>query len=261
MDIRGKIVVVTGAGRGIGKAMAERFARDGAEAVIVSDLNEGEADAVADGIRTNGGAAEARRADVAVEVDIQALATLAQTRFGRIDLFCSNAGFMRDGDENAPDQIWATSWNVNVMAHVYAARAVLPEMLERRSGYLLNTCSGAGLLTSLGAAPYAAAKHAAVAFAEWLAITYGDRGVKVSALCPLAVRTDMFTAAAAGGPGLVKSAGRVLEPEDVAESVVRALAEERFLILPHEEMADFVKRKASDPERWIKGMRKLLTPA
>ncbi|MGE0700861.1 MAG: SDR family oxidoreductase, partial [Hyphomicrobiaceae bacterium] len=189
--------------------------------------------------------------------DIQALTAAAKARFGPIDVFFSNAGISLRGHEEAPDEAWEQSWRVHVMAHVYASRAVLPDMLSRGGGYLACTASAAGLLASVGSAPYGVTKHAAVAFAEHLAIQYGDRGIRVSVLCPQAVDTPMYRK-----PG-VKAAGLdgVATPEAVAECVVRAMDEERFLILSHPEVAEYMKRKAVDPDRWLAGMRRLLGKA
>jgi NAD(P)-dependent dehydrogenase (short-subunit alcohol dehydrogenase family) len=198
--------------------------------------------------------------DVSVEADIEALVQRAEEAFGPVDLFCSNAGIAGGGGVESTDEEWDRVWRVNVMAHVYAARAVVPGMVARGEGYLLNTASAAGLLTNVGNASYSVTKRAAVALAEWLAITYGDQGVKVSCLCPQGVRTPMLL----GGlelddpsAAMVLASGRMIEPEDVAEAVVEALREERFFVLPHPEVAEFVKRKAEDPDRWLRGMRKL----
>ncbi len=250
MQLRNKVVVVTGGGNGIGRALSRRFAAEGAKAVVVADLQGSAAEQVAKEI---GGMAA--QVDVGREADIIQLVKKIIEKFDGIDLFCSNAGVGVSGSFDAPDEDWQRSWNVNVMAHVYAARAVLPAMLARHEGYLLQTVSAAGLLTQLGSAPYSVTKHAALALAEWLAITYGDQGIKISALCPMGVRTDMLRRAEfAGGSFLIDSA---IEPEDVAESVIKALAEERFLILPHPEVAAYFQRKASDYERWLRSMRRL----
>ena len=250
MQLNGKVIVVTGGANGIGRALCRRFAAEGAKAVVVADLQLDAANQVATEI---GGLAV--RTDVSRESDVVNLVSQATQKFGAIDLFCSNAGVGTAGTFDAPDADWERSWQVNLMAHVYAARAVLPAMLARGDGYLLQTVSAAGLLTQLGSAPYSVTKHAALGFAEWLAITYGDRGIKVSALCPMGVRTDMLRRAEfAGGAFLLDSA---LEPEQVADSVIQALAEERFLILPHPEVAQYIQRKASDYERWLRSMRRL----
>jgi NAD(P)-dependent dehydrogenase (short-subunit alcohol dehydrogenase family) len=183
--------------------------------------------------------------------------TIAQ--HGGIDLFCSNAGIAVNGDEHTPDQDWARCWDVNVMAHVYAARAVVPHMLARGHGYLLQTVSAAGLLTHPQSATYAVTKHASLAFAEWLSMTYGDRGITVSALCPQGVRTDMLRRAEAEGTRRSFLLDSALEPEQVADEVVKGLAAGRFLILPHPEVAEFVRRRAGDHDRWLRGMRRLQT--
>jgi NAD(P)-dependent dehydrogenase (short-subunit alcohol dehydrogenase family) len=193
--------------------------------------------------------------DVGREADIVQLAERAVAAYGAIDLFCSNAGIALEGGIETPESDWRRIWSINLMAHVYAARAVLPAMLARGDGYLLQTASAAGLLTQIGSAPYAVTKHAAVAFAEWLAITYGDRGIRVSCLCPQGVRTNMLTEAQSGaGRFLLEGA---LEPEQVAEAVVEGLAAERFLILPHPEVGEYFRRKADDYDRWLRGMRRM----
>ena len=191
------------------------------------------------------------------EADIVALVAQAIARHGAIDLFCSNAGIAVNGDEHTPDAEWARCWDVNVMAHVYAARAVIPHMLERGGGYLLQTVSAAGLLTHPQSATYAVTKHASLAFAEWISMTYGDRGIVVSALCPQGVRTDMLRRAEAEGTRRSFLLDSALEPEQVADDVVKGLEAERFLILPHGEVAEYVRRKAGDPDRWLRGMRRL----
>lgn len=255
MELKDKVVVVTGGASGIGRALARRFAAEGARGVVVADLDAGQAGAVAEEI---GGLAVGT--DVSVEADVQRLVQQAEDTYGPVDLFCSNAGIAIGGGVEATDEEWDRIWRVNLLAHVFAARAVLPSMLARGEGYLLNTASAAGLLTNLGAAPYAVTKHAAVALAEWLAITHGDAGIKVSCLCPQGVRTPMLLggldAGDTGGAAVLASGG-MIEPEDVAEAVVQGLAEERFLILPHPEVAGYMQKKAGDPDRWISGMRKL----
>lgn len=247
MELDGKIVVVTGGASGIGAALARRFAAEGAKALVVADRNTGGAGAVASDI---GGLAVA--CDVSREADIVSLIETTEATYGPIDLFCSNAGIGIGGGVEVPDGEWERIIAINLMAHIWAARALVPRMLARGSGYLLNTASAAGLLTQLGSAPYAVTKHGAVAFAEWLAITYGDLGLKVSVLCPQAVRTGMTR----GGAGVAAVDG-MIEPEDVAEVVVQGLREERFLILPHPQVAEYVRRKGDDYERWLAGMRRL----
>lgn len=266
MRAEGRVVVVTGGASGIGAALCRRFAREGPAGILVADVDLDGATRTAADVRACGIPAAGVRVDVAREDDVRAMVKEAVDRFGPVDILCQNAGIARAGGADAPDQDWADSWAVNVMAHVYGARAVLPSMLERSSGYLVHTCSAAGLLTSPGAAPYAATKHAAVAFAEWLAVTHGDQGIRVSALCPQGVNTPMLNpvdAASTGGTGelgarAVRAAGAVLEPDEVAEVVVAGMDEERFLLLPHPEVAEFVRRKAGDPDRWLAGMRRLV---
>lgn len=247
MELANKIVVVTGGASGIGREMCRRFAREGAKKIVVADLDLAGAEAVAAEI--NG---VAMAVDVSKEAQIAALIATTENDIGPIDLFCSNAGIGVGQDIDTPDEVWQTIWEVNTMAHVWAARALVPRMLERGGGYLLNTSSAAGLLSQIGSVTYAVTKHAAVALAEWLSITYGDRGIKVSVLCPQAVRTAMTAA----GPGVAGVDG-MLEPEEAVEAVVATLREERFLVLPHPEVAEYIKRKTSDYDRWLTGMRRL----
>lgn len=250
MKLKDKVAVVTGGAHGIGKALCERFAHEGARGVVVADLDAEAASQVAKEI---GGLAVTT--NVAREADIINLVQKANDAYGAIDLFCSNAGIGTPGGADEPNEVWQNIWEVNVMAHIYAARAVVPQMLARGEGYLLNTASAAGLLAQIGSAPYSVTKHAVVAFAEWLSITHGDRGIKVSCLCPQGVNTDLLRRSA-GGPGEFLRAG-MLEPEQVAECVVNGLEEERFLILPHPEVAEYLRRKATDYDRWLRGMRRL----
>jgi NAD(P)-dependent dehydrogenase (short-subunit alcohol dehydrogenase family) len=245
MQLRGKTIVVTGGGNGIGAALCRRFAAEGARRIISVDLDGGAAEKVAMEVR-----GVAMRVDVSDEAQVKDLVAKA----GDIDLFCSNAGISVTGGVEVPDADWERIWGINVKAHLYAARAVLPGMLARGGGYLLHTVSAAGLLTQIGSAPYSVTKHAALALAEWLAITYGDRGIKISCLCPQGVRTDMLLRA--DGPGNFLLEGS-LTPEAVADMVVEGLADERFLILPHPEVAEYFRRKASDYDRWLRGMRRL----
>jgi NAD(P)-dependent dehydrogenase (short-subunit alcohol dehydrogenase family) len=250
MQLKNKVVVVTGGANGIGRALCRRFAAEGAKAVVVADIQAAAAAQVANEI---GGVAIGT--NVAREPDVIRLVEQVLEKFGVIDLFCSNAGIGVHGGVEAPDLDWSRSWEVNVMAHVYAARAVLPSMLARGEGYLLQTVSAAGMLTQLGSAPYAVTKHAALGLAEWIAITHGEQGIKVSALCPQGVRTEMLRRAEfAGGAFLAETA---IEPEQLADEVVKGLAEERFLILSHPEVAEYFRRKASDYDRWLRGMRRL----
>jgi len=252
MKLQDKVVVVTGGANGIGRALSKRFAAEGARGVVVADLDLESARQIAGEI--NGIAV---KTDVSIEADVVGLVSETVERFGPIDLFCSNAGIGGvPGFSQVTNGDWQRIWEVNVMAHIYAARAVLPAMIERGEGYLLNTASAAGILTQIGSAPYSVTKHAAVAFAEWLAITYGDRGIKVSCLCPQGVRTAMLNAAAEIGTSAFLLQGAI-EPEELAEAVVKGLAEEKFLILPHPEVAKYFQNKANDYDRWIGGMRKL----
>jgi NAD(P)-dependent dehydrogenase (short-subunit alcohol dehydrogenase family) len=250
MKLKDKVAVVTGGANGIGRALCKRFAAEGARGVVIADLDAERAETLAKEI---GGLAI--KTNVAVEADIVNLVNQAIEVYGQIDLFCSNAGIGTPGGADEPNEIWQRIWEVNVMAHIYAARHVLPGMLARGEGYILATASAAGLLTQVGSAPYSVTKHAAVAFAEWLAITHGDEGIKVSCLCPQGVNTDLLRSSA-GGPGEFLRVN-ALEPEDVADAVVKALAEERFLILPHPEVAEYFSRKATDYDRWLRGMRRL----
>lgn len=250
MKLEGKVAVVTGAATGIGKALAERFAREQARAVVVSDIDGDGAESVAAAI---GGVAF--HTDVAQESDIRQLVDATTERFGRIDLFCSNAGILVPGGAETPDETWQRTLAVNVMAHVYAARAVLPQMLARGQGYLLHTVSAAGLLSQIGSATYSVSKHAAVAFAEWLAITHGAQGIKVSCLCPQGVRTNMLLGEHGNGTSFLLEGS--ISAEEVAEAAVQGIAAERFLILPHPEVLEYFRRKASDCDRWIGGMQRL----
>jgi NAD(P)-dependent dehydrogenase (short-subunit alcohol dehydrogenase family) len=254
MELRERVAVVTGGANGIGLALVRRFVEEGARGVVVVDVD---ADAVNDVADDLGDVCLGLTADVAVEADVAAVVHRGEERFGPIDLFCSNAGIGGGGDVFEPDSTWDRIWAVNVMGHVYAARAVLPGMLARGEGYLLNTASAAGLLAQIGNASYSVTKHAAVALAEWLAITYGDRGIRVSCLCPQGVRTNMLLGAGDDVSVAVVLAQGAIEPSDVAEAVVEGLRDERFLILPHPEVAEYVQRKAADPDRWLAGMRRL----
>jgi NAD(P)-dependent dehydrogenase (short-subunit alcohol dehydrogenase family) len=247
MTVGGRVAVVTGGAHGIGAALARRFAAEGARMVVVADIDFPSAQRLAGEI---GGFAAS--VDVTQEADVQRLVEETIQRFGTIDLFCSNAGIFIDGGVDTPDATWKRILDVNVMAHIYAARAVLPRMLARGEGYLLQTVSAAGLLTSIGSAPYAVTKHAAMALAEWIAITHGDEGIKVSVICPQGVRTNMLM----NDPENFLVEGSV-SAEEVAEAAIRGIADERFLILPHPEVAEYFRRKAQDYDRWLRGMRRL----
>jgi NAD(P)-dependent dehydrogenase (short-subunit alcohol dehydrogenase family) len=249
MTLKDKVAVVTGAANGIGRAMARRFAAEGAKVVVV-DIEEAAAKVIAGEI-----SGDSYGVNVASESELQSMVDSVLLKHGRIDLFCSNAGIGLEGGCDVPNHDWQRIWEINVMSHVFASRAVLPGMLARGDGYLLQTVSAAGLLTQIGSAPYAVTKHAALALAEWLAVTYGDKGIKVSALCPQGVKTRMLeNAEFGGGTFLLEGA---LDPEQVADSVVKGLAEEHFLILPHPEVAEYFRRKAGDYDRWLRGMRRL----
>ena len=257
MRLEGKVAIVTGGAHGIGRALARRFNAEGARMVVVVDQDVDGAKAVAGDIGGVG-----MGADVAVEEDIIRVIGETERRFGQIDLFCSNAGIACEDPSTAAstsNDVWNRMWGVNVMAHVYAARAALPAMLQRGAGYFLNTVSAAGVLSHPSSAPYATTKHAALGFAESLAIAHGDEGIRVSVICPQAVRTRMLGDLEDGGvlDGGVQGLDGVLEPEDVAQSAVEALEEERFLVLPHPEVLDYMRRKTSDYDRWLSGMRRL----
>jgi NAD(P)-dependent dehydrogenase (short-subunit alcohol dehydrogenase family) len=253
MHVSNRVILVTGGGSGIGKALCRRFSREGARAVVVADLNEKSAKAVADEIGGLG-----LKCDVSVEADLAHAVEVTRKHYGPVDLLCSNAG-IAFGDGlggtacSLPNDRWQRMWEVNVMAHVYGARAVLPSMIERGHGYLLNTVSAAGLLSQIGDAAYSTAKHAAIGFAESLAITHGDQGIKVSVLCPQGVATPMM----AGREHTPQAGDGILSPEAVADSVIEGLHAERFLILPHPQVLTYMQRKTSDYDRWLSGMRRL----
>lgn len=257
MQIEDRVVVVTGAASGIGRALAERFHAEGARGVVLTDLDPS-VGAVAEAL---GDRARAVVGDATAPSLIDAICDTAAQAYGPVDLFCANAGVAIDGSEQADDQAFELSFDVNLHAHVRAARRLVPEWLERGEGYFLSTASAAGLLTQVGSAPYTVSKHAAVGFAEWLAVTYGDKGIGVSCLCPMGVDTPLLQGGF-DGPGstaaaTVKAAGDVLTPERVADAVVAGLRDERFLILPHPEVQDFARRKINDHDRWIAGMQRL----
>ena len=248
MEVKDKIIIITGAASGIGRAMARRFTAEGARQLIVADLN-------ADGLREVAEeiGAHAIPTNVAIESEVTHLIKSAEKEYGQIDLLCNNAGIGVGGGPETSNEDWQRIWNINLMAHVYAARAAIPGMLARGEGYIMNTASAAGLLTQVGSAPYAVTKHAAVSFAEWLSVTYGDRGLKVSVLCPQAVRTAMT----ADNPDGVASIDGMMEPEVLCDSVIETLRQEKFLVLPHREVLTYMQRKTGDYDRWLKGMRRL----
>jgi NAD(P)-dependent dehydrogenase (short-subunit alcohol dehydrogenase family) len=251
MQIRDKIIVVTGAGSGIGKALVAKFIEEGAKAVVGVDINADTAEQTA---------AEcgclAMSADVAKESDVKRIIEDTENKLGPIDLFCSNAGVAAGVSEQSANDEWQFSWDVNVMSHVYAARHLVPRMIQRGGGYFLNTASAAGLLNQIGGAAYGTTKHAAVGFAEWLALTYAHQGIKVSILCPQAVRTAMTENTEDQGTKAASGDG-MMEPGQLADIVVDHLEREAFLILTHEEVKVYMQRKTSDYDRWIGGMNRL----
>lgn len=260
MDLRDKHVVVTGGAGGIGRALVRRFVAEGARGVVIADRQLDGANALAQEL---GEKTLAVQFDAGREDSVKELIATATEAYGQVDIFISNAGIGgAGGGPEVPDEVWDEAWRINVMAHVWASRALLPEMRERGEGYLINTASAAGLLTQVSSLIYSVTKHAAVSLAEWLAIEYADDGVRVSCICPQGVRTPMLEEGmqeAAAAAAL--TAGGLIEPEDVADAVVAGINEERFLILPHENVAEFMARKGSDPERWIRGMRRLVRGA
>ena len=261
MKLTDRCIVITGAASGIGRALAERFAAERPRGLVLADVapRRDALDALAAELARDGagtGAAVPALAvpcDVGDEAQVRALVAAADARFGHVDAFFSNAGLIRDGDENTPDAHWQLNWQVHLMAHVYAARAVIPGMKARGGGYLMNTASAAGLLTSLPSASYAVTKHAAVALAEWLSVRHGDDGIRVSVLCPQAVDTAMI--AGRDGSAAARADG-VISPEALADVVVAAMDAEQFLILPHPEVVEYFQRKANGYDRWLSGMRR-----
>ena len=261
MELTDRHIVVTGAAGGIGSALARSFVEEGARAVVLADRDLQGAQTVAAEL---GAGALAVEFDAGSESSVRELIATATDAHGPIDMFVSNAGVggMAGGPVETTDAAWDEAWRVNVMAHVWASRALLPEMLARGEGYLINTASAAGLLTQVSSLIYSVTKHAAVSLAEWLSIEYLDQGVRVSCICPQGVRTPMLERGmqeAAAAAAL--SAGGLIEPEQVADAVVAGIREERFLILPHENVAEFMARKGTDPERWMRGMRRLVAGA
>ncbi len=262
MDIKGKVVLITGAASGIGEAMAKRFLAEGAAGLVLADVQDAALERLAAQLNWSQPAAQtpvpvlARRCDVTREADIQALVAAGEEHFGRIDICCSNAGLIRDGGEEASDESWQLNWNIHVMAHVWMCRAVLPGMIRRGEGYLLITASAAGLLTSLPSSSYAVTKHASIAFAESMSIRHGPEGIRVSVLCPQAVDTPMMDVRR-DVPGGSAQIDEMLSPDRLCDTVIEGIASEQFLMLPHPQVLDFFKRKATDYDRWLGGMRKL----
>ena len=255
MELKDKVAIVTGAGSGIGRALAQRLVQVGARAVVCTDLSGANAEETA---RMIGSVASSAALDVADEAAIEKIVADTEARFGAVDLFVSNAGYGRAGGLDLPTSEWQKMMNVHAFSHLAAARAVIPGMIKRGGGYLLSTASAAGLLTQMDSGPYALSKHAAVAFAEWMAINYGDQGIGVSVLCPQAVRTNILgprAAAASGRPRQASSDG-ILEPEFVADACLEAIRDERFLVLPHPAVLTYFQRKANDYDRWLAGMRR-----
>lgn len=247
MEVAHKVVVVTGGAGGIGTALCRRFAHEGAKAVVVADVHEAPAKAVAHEIE-----GAALICDVTKEQDVIRLVRFTEETYGSIDLFCSNAGVLTMGGIECPNEQWQRIWEINVLSHVFVGRAVIPGMIKRGGGAIMITSSAAGLLSQIGSAPYSVTKHAALGLAENLAITYGDQGIKVFALCPQAVRTAMV-----GPDGGVAAVDGLMEPEQLAEAVIQGLEREEFLILPHPEVRTYIQRKTADYDRWLRGMRRL----
>jgi NAD(P)-dependent dehydrogenase (short-subunit alcohol dehydrogenase family) len=247
MEVRDKVVIVTGGALGIGRALCQRFAREGARAIIVADVNEAGARAVTEEVK-----GRAVICDVRKEGDIINLVRFAEETYGGVDVFCSNAGIVVAGGVEVANNDWQRIWEINVLAHVYAGRAVFPGMIKRGGGVFMITASAAGLLSQIGSTPYSVTKHAAVGLAENLSITYGEQGIKVFALCPQAVETEMTKQG-----GGVAAVDGMMQPEQLADAVIEGFKREEFLILPHPEVRTYMQRKTADYDRWLQGMRRL----
>ncbi len=258
MEAEGRQIVITGAAGGIGRALARRLAAESPRALVLADRDLAGARAIAAEL-----GAMAVELDAGSEQSVRELIAQATAANGPVDIFISNAGVPgAGGGPEVDDAVWDEAWRVNVMSHVWAARALLPEMLERGEGYLINTASAAGLLTQVSSLVYSVTKHAAVSLAEWLSIEYAEQGIRVSCICPQGVRTPMLELAmedAAGAAAL--TAGGLIEPEDVADAVVAGIRAEQMLILPHENVKGFMAFKGAEPERWLKGMRRIVRDA
>lgn len=249
MEVAGKVIIVTGAASGIGRGLCLRFAKEGAKAIIAADVNEAGAKTVAAEIKGN-----AVLCDVRKEEDVVRLVKFTEDKYGRVDLFCSNAGIIAVGGYEVDNASWQRIWEINVLAHVFVARAVIPGMIKRGGGAIMITASAAGLLSQIGSLPYSVTKHAAVGLAENLSITYGDQGIQVFALCPQAVESEMTRQHEGGG---VAGVDGLMKPEQLADAVMESFAADEFLILPHKEVKTYMQRKAADYTRWLKGMRGL----
>ena len=250
MEVAGKVIIVTGAASGIGRGLCQRFAKEGAKAIIAADINEVGAKEVAAEV---GG--DAVFCDVSKEEDVMRLAKFAQDKYGRVDLFCSNAGILgAPGGYEVANDTWQRIWEINVLAHIFVARAAIPEMIKQGGGAIMITASAAGLLSQIGSLPYSVTKHAAVGLAENLSITYGDQGIQIFLLCPQAVESEMTRGHEAGG---VAGVDGLMKVEQLADAVMESFAADEFLILPHKEVKTYMQRKASDYDRWLKGMRGL----
>ncbi len=249
MEVRGKVIIVTGAASGIGRGLCLRFAKEGAKAIIAADVNEAGAKAVAGEVK-----GDAVVCDVRKEADIIRLVKFAEEKFGGVDIFCSNAGIIAIGGYEVDNESWQRIWEINVLAHVFVARAVIPGMIKRGGGAIMITASAAGLLSQIGSLPYSVTKHAAVGLAENLEITYGGQGIQVFALCPQAVDTEMTKMSEGGG---VAGVDGLMKPEQLADAVMESFTADEFLILPHKEVKTYMQRKAADYSRWLQGMRRL----